>query len=270
MLQSTFQTILVPVDFSINTDVAVKKTLEIIDTNSSTVHLLHVVKSGLTQEFLLNIEKKLNEWRSTIEESFPGISVFCEIERSLHVQHCIHQTAKRIHADLVVIGKRSSHTWLPLWSSVQPMKIPEITGIPVLSVKPGALHNRIRTVVVPIADEMPRNKMAALEVLCKRQNLHVHLITFNNNQDCSGSTSALLKVFKWLKSTMKCQVEYSLLQGYCSARSILEYAETVKADILLVNPDSETKIGWLNRQLPDVLANTSKMQVLAIQPAISY
>jgi hypothetical protein len=270
MMHPSFHTILVPVDFSINTEVAVKKTLEIIDPGSSAVHLLHVARPGLKGNSLLSIEKKLNQWRTTIEETFPETSVFCDIEKTLNIQQCIQETGKKIMADLVVIGKNSKQTWFPLWSSIQPVKITDETGIPVLSVKPGALHNRIRTVVVPIADEVPRNKMAALEILCKRGNLHVHLITFNNGQELSGSTSALLKVFKWLKSSMKCYVEYSLLHGYCRAKSILEYAEKVNADILLVNPDSETKIGWLNRQLPDVISNTSKMQVLAIQPAISY
>src|SRR5690349_6410722 len=102
---SSFKTILIPVDFSINTEVAVSKTLEIIDTNSSDIYLLHVTSGNLSEDTLQSFELKLFQWKQTIEETLPAISVFCEIQQSSHIQKSIQDTAKRIQADLVVIGK---------------------------------------------------------------------------------------------------------------------------------------------------------------------
>ena len=41
-MYASFKTILIPVDFSVNTNVAVKKTLEIIGSDEATVYLLHI------------------------------------------------------------------------------------------------------------------------------------------------------------------------------------------------------------------------------------
>jgi hypothetical protein len=107
--------------------------------------------------------------------------------------------------------------------------------------------------------------MHLLELLCNRGKLKVHLITFGNGQHYQ-TASALLHVYQWIRSSVKCPVEYSLVYGYNKGRSILDYAEKVNADVLLVCPDSETKIGWLNTHLPDVISPASKMLVLAVQP----
>jgi hypothetical protein len=62
-------------------------------------------------------------------------------------------------------------------------------------------------------------------------------------------------------------VEYAALYGSNKAKAILKYAEKVNADMLLVYPEVETKIGWLNTHISDVLPPASKVQVLAVQPA---
>ena len=45
-MQSGFKTILIPVDFTINTEIAVKKALEVADINEATIHLLHVLQEN--------------------------------------------------------------------------------------------------------------------------------------------------------------------------------------------------------------------------------
>jgi len=48
----------------------------------------------------------------------------------------------------------------------------------------------------------------------------------------------------------------------------LQYAEKNNADILLVYPKKETQLSWWNGHIPDVLPADSKVQVLAVQPAV--
>ena len=43
-MSGLFKNILIPVDFSVNTEVAVKQAIELACTNGSTIHLLHVIK----------------------------------------------------------------------------------------------------------------------------------------------------------------------------------------------------------------------------------
>jgi hypothetical protein len=108
--------------------------------------------------------------------------------------------------------------------------------------------------------------MEAIAALCKINRLKVHLVSFmtGENVPVQFSSSALLKLYQWLKDTLHCQVEYTVLHNDNKARAVLLYAEKVNADMLLVNPVSETRIGWMNRHISDVLSPDSKVQVLTV------
>lgn len=262
---------MVPVDFSINTEVAVNKTLELIDLEKATIHLFYVNRKHSRKEEHPDHEKKLNEWQESIEEDHPDIIVKVWITKSNSVQKAIQQKAKEIHADLIVIGQSSMHSWLPLLKTVLPMRLASSTGIAVLTVKPGALHNKSKTVVVPITDEIPDIKMNALELLCRRARMNVHLVTFMDGENLPElSASALLHTYQWLKSKLQCSVEYAVAHGPNKAKAILAYAEKNNADILLVHPKKETQLSWWNRHISDVLPADSKVQVLAVQPTVNW
>jgi nucleotide-binding universal stress UspA family protein len=262
-----FKNILVPVDFTLNTEVAVTKALEVVDKEDSFIHLLHVIKqSSFSAKISFTAaEEKLNKWKESIEEYNPAVTVCCWIKTG-PVQKTIHETSIGLYCDLMVIGQSSSHSLLPVLNTVLPMQLAELTGIPVLTVKPGALHNKMRTVVVPVADDIADIKLSALEILCRKGKMNVHLIAMvnENNQPSGDSASALLQVYQWLKAKLHCPIEYSVVNGTNKAKAILQYAEKNNADILLVHSEKETKIGWYNRHISDVLSPASKVQILAV------
>jgi nucleotide-binding universal stress UspA family protein len=272
MLQS-FKNILVPVDFTRNTEVAINKTLELIDDEEEAqVHLLHVSRNGYSfkKEVHPDGEKKLKEWKLAIEDEHPHITVLISIEEGASVQNAIKKKAKSIGADLIVIGQSSTHHWLSVLKTVLPMRLAASIQIPVLTVKPGALHNKPKTVIVPIAEEIPDIKINALELLCKKSRLNVHLVTFvdGKNVPSEFSASTLLQVYQWLKAKLHCPVEYAVMHGSNKAKAILRYAEKNNADILLVYPKKETQLNWWNQHISDVLPADSKVQILAVQPVV--
>lgn len=261
---------MIPVDFTINTEVAVAKALDLADAEGTTLHLLHVQRVPVMAQAIStdSIAEKLKEWKESIEAYMPSVMVHCQIAEDVHVHQCIQQAAVALGADLVVLGKSSGQTWMPFLDTVQPMKLAEQTKIPVLTVKPGALHTRLKTVVVPLSSELPQSKMEAIRLLCRRHKPCIHLLAFGTGQpQDTGPASALIQVYQWIKSIVHCPVEYALLQNGNTAKEILAYAEKVNADMILAYPDAETKIDFLNRHIPDMLPYASKVQVLAVQPA---
>lgn len=278
-----FKTILIPVDLSINTEVAVKKGLELA-TCDTTIHLLHIQNSPVQDlpvvayRYLVGgkagtsfsvVRAKMEQWKQAIEQTGEGVKVCTWVIRvDNSIQKNIEEKAKELKADLIIIGKNSHHSLLPLLNTVIPSKIVKQSGIPVLTVKPGSLHNRIKTVIVPITSDATTNKMEAIETICKRFRVKVYLVTFTSyKQPDEFYASVLLQMYQWLKTSVHCPVEYAVLRGKNKAKTLLNYAEKVNADILLVHPETETKIGWLNKHISDVLPAASKMQVLAVQPA---
>jgi nucleotide-binding universal stress UspA family protein len=276
-MDQSFKTILVPVDFSINTEVAVRKALEVVDKFRGNIHLMHVtpqmksnlitvVKKSYRDEPKLPAEQLLLEWKRTIEDSIPTINVGISLEHHSSIQMSIEKKALQLKADLVVVGKKSNHFWLPFLNTVLPNELCEVTGSAVLTVKPGSLHNKIRTLVVPITTEVPRSKMDAIAALSRKTSLKVYLVTFSNENNIPAdfSASALLKVYQWLKESIHCQVEYSVLHGSNKAKALMLFAEKINADVLLLDTSSETKVGWMNRHISDILEPGSKVQVLAL------
>jgi nucleotide-binding universal stress UspA family protein len=276
-MDQSFKTILVPVDFSINTEVAVRKALEVVDKFRGNIHLMHVtpqmksnlitvVKKSYRDEPKLPAEQLLLEWKRTIKDSIPTINVGISLEHHSSIQMSIEKKALQLKADLVVVGKKSNHFWLPFLNTVLPNELCEVTGSAVLTVKPGSLHNKIRTLVVPITTEVPRSKMDAIAALSRKTSLKVYLVTFSNENNIPAdfSASALLKVYQWLKESIHCQVEYSVLHGSNKAKALMLFAEKINADVLLLDTSSETKVGWMNRHISDILELGSKVQVLAL------
>ena len=140
------------------------------------------------------------------------------------------------------------------------------TGIAVLTVKPGAVNNDIRTVLVPISTDASADKTEVVSAFCRKFRVKIYLATFLNNGNAPSSlhTSSLLQMYQLLKTSTNCPVEYAVLHGSNKARAILNYAEKINADVLLLHPETETKIGWPNKHISDVLPSASKVQVLTL------
>lgn len=277
-MSASFKNILVPVDFTINTEVAINKAMEVAGKEGSTIHLLYILTHLLHNLLPVNLKKNsteyastdqavaitmLTQWKDSIKKVAPSIDVQICIIPDVSIQANVSKKAIEIKADLIIIGKKSNYTWFQFLNKVLSSELAEATGCPVLTVKPGAMYTKIKTIVVSVTEDVPQHKMEAIEILCKKFRAKVHLVSFTN-VPANFSASSLLKLYQWLKNTLHCPVECIVLPGYNRPRALLKYTEKIEADILLVNPKTETKMGWMNRHISDALPAHSKVQVLAM------
>ncbi|MBL7764143.1 MAG: universal stress protein [Chitinophagaceae bacterium] len=275
-----FNSILIPVDLSINTELAVKKGLELADKDTA-IHLLHVQSNDFSflskklkeiihfnkHRLQVNTEKCLHEWKISIEDSFPLRAFTWNISAD-SIQDAIIKKSMQLNVDLIIIGKHSSHNWFPFLNTVNPSQLAQSTGIPVLTAKPGSLHNKVKKVVVPVSAKSVYDKMEIIVALSKKFPIRVYLASMmgSRNEPIGFYASSLLELYRWVKTTIRCPVEYTVLKGGNKAKAILNYAEKINADILVLYPESETKIGWMNSEISDVLPSSTKVEVLTIQP----
>jgi nucleotide-binding universal stress UspA family protein len=277
-----FKSILVPVDFSINTEVAVKKAIEFSGAET-VIHLLNVQMdlflgaSPRTYQYLLDnavqagnrsaIDEQLQQWQWLIEECSEA-KVRTSIVYDSSVSNAIERKAVNLKADIVIIGKNCHHAWMPFLNTVVPSYIAERTGIAVLTVKPGSLLSKTKKIVVPITDKMMDYKIRFIATFCNGFDVKIFLVTFMTKVKSSDlPVSSFLHLYRNLKATTKCAIEYEVLSGKNKSKELLSFAEKINADILLVHPQSETKTGWLNSHISDVLPPKSKVQILAV-PAV--
>ena len=272
MMGAVFQKILVPVDFRINTEVAIKKSLEIIEQSDSVIHLLHVQKPVFQRNLHLSqhVAKraKLHEWKSVIEEVAPGIRVNTDLVEARNIEKAIIEQANHCLPDIIVIGKNSSHSRFPFLNTVSPNRIAKETGFPVLTVKPGSIHNKVKSIVVPVGSFVPEKKMDLILALRKKFRISIHLVTIlgNGRNEDHFSGYALLNTYRFLKNVAQCPLDHEVLHGENIARSTLKYAQEIKADMLLVDPEKEaTLTPLLGKHISDELMPESRLQILTVQ-----
>lgn len=278
----SFSKILIPVDFTVNTRIAIRKALSLCEGTNAAIHLLHVINErparlfSIHQYFANNsfssdhiglqaCRENLEKYRTYILSIRRDIEIAEWITIQKSIEEAIIEKSKEISADLIVIGTNSHHSWLPFLNTVVPATIAKKSGVAVLTVKPGSVNDAIRTVVVPVGEGFPYNKVAAINALKKRFRFQTRLVTFRSTQDGAVIVpGSVLNAYRILKNNPDSQVSYEVLYGTNRAKTILDYCNRVNADLLILNPETEMKIGWLNRQIPDVLPVHSKTQILAI------
>lgn len=284
-----FKNILVPVDFSASTDIAIEKAIEFSDGCDAVVHLLHVITplapwtlfftgihhdnngpSASEQSLFLEANRKLDQCKSAIEAASPGIKVKTRLSKEVSVQHAIIRLANRLSPDLIIIGKQNDQRHFLFFNTVSPDHVAKSTHCPVLTIKPGSGHRAIKNIVIPIRDFVPERKLELATRIAKKYNSKVHLVSMSgyvkNGND--AASQAFFSSYCRLREDLHHPAEYGAIDKHNLVKAILSYTEFIKADLILVNPEIESGINSLagSRHISDFLKRDSKIQILDVQP----
>jgi nucleotide-binding universal stress UspA family protein len=282
-MSSFFKSILIPVDFNVNTEVAVKQAVELACLHGSIIHLLHVKRPQNMWNKLLgsirtvplledsysseNVMIKLQQWGQTIVETLPKSRVNTYVREGA-VRTEIQNAAREIDPQLIIIGKSRYRKYFSLLKPICSNALAKSTGYPVLTVARKSINTKIRIIVVPVDSFIPIRKIELVIELAKKYRAAIHLVTIPNEIDFTESKrNSFLETYRILKSGLTSPIEHHILKGKNLPKAILEYAECIGADLVLVNPDSETKISNLTgKHINDVVTRSSKLKILSIVP----
>ncbi len=274
--------ILVPVDFTVNTAVAVKKAIEFAHTPGSIIHLVHVENNQLAMRFLftstnviraykkkyaIDAMLKLKGWQEVINDVIPFTKVFIYfMEGSLHAN--ILKIAKQNKAQLIIIAKSSRNKFFKLFDAVYPNLLAKSVNCPVLTIMTKSVPGKIKIIVVPVRSFIPYRKIELAIAFAKIDRAKIHIVTLQNKMAVwHNDRNYLIESYLLLKSKLTNTVEYHVLNGRSLPKSTLEYAKHIGADMILVNPFTETKISGLTcRHINDLLESTSKLQIVSVVP----
>lgn len=272
-MTTAFNKILIPVDFSLNTETAVKKAIGFADPENAFIYLLHIIKPGTSaaHKYIAGVaDEKLRQWKDTIEETAPGISVKADLLRGVSVQQAIVDATRVVGPDLIVIGKQDGRRNWFLRPGVSPDKIAEKTNCPVLTAKPGSIHSKTKIIVIPIRHFVPERKIDLAVLIAEKYRAQVHLLAIGgDNWKADGDlTSTFLQTYHQLREKLRHPIEYFSINSRNLARDTLEYADSIMADMILVNPAAESGISNFagSRHISDFIARDSKLQVLDVVP----
>ena len=139
-----------------------------------------------------------------------------------------------------------------------------------LTVKPGSAGSRTKVIVIPIRDFLPERKLEWAILLAKRYKAQIHLLAIQDHPEPKewALPQVFLKAYHHLREQLHHPIEYASSGRLSPAKATLNYAELIMADIILVNPESESGIPGLagSRHISDLLGKDSKIQVLDVEP----
>lgn len=269
----TFNTILIPVDFSLNTEIAVGKAVGLLGKDETTIHLLHVARPGKKAASRFRnwvVEKNLEQLKYTLQTEHPSIHVKIHVMKGFSIQRTIIEYAVMINPDLIIIGKQNSRRrWWTFTSLISPYVVAKKSNCPVLTAKPGSMDSRTKVIVLPIGDFLPERKLEWAVLLAKRYKAQIHLLAIQQPELKDGSLSQVfLKAYHHLREKLHHPIEYSAAIRLNPAKAALNYAELIMADMILVNPETESGISGFTgtRHISDMLNRDSKIQVLDVEP----
>jgi nucleotide-binding universal stress UspA family protein len=261
-MYSRFSNILVPVDLSQHTEVAVSRARSLLDREQAFVRLYHVVREGA--EDLGQALHQLRQWKEMLEEGTLHLNVDIRMDASPSVQEAITRMAIEQKAELVIIAQTARHHLFSKTRTLQPVLLAQNSQVPVLTIKPGSLHHPIRVVIVPVCGNLSPAKLAVLERICRVGKPVIHLLKVSSPSAQEQDGAELFPLYQWLKGRLHCQMEYAVTNGHNRARAIMLYAQRQNADLLLLEPQTDTRIGWWHPHIPDALEADSKMQILTV------
>jgi nucleotide-binding universal stress UspA family protein len=280
-MEVRFEKILIPVDFTINTKVAIDKALSLAETEKTIFYLVHVHTNrfglpGRNKHFKTPffrrrlsreqnfIESRIQLLKTAIEEKRPNVRVVVHVEMGGSVEPMIIAKAREIMPDLILLAKKSHHYLLPFLNTVVAARIVQQTHLPVLTAKPGSIDNLIRTVVVPIDESFPQRKIDYIQALKRKARMNIMLVAFPESENPDQVPKILIHVYRLLSRDPLNQIFYETISGRNRAKAIISYCKKVAADLLIIAPHTEKKIGWLTTNLSDIIPANSKTQILSV------
>jgi nucleotide-binding universal stress UspA family protein len=269
----TLNQILIPVDFSLKTDVAIKKAADLSKWDETEWHLLHVAKAGHGPKHsfeLWEAEKKFFILQEKIKEKYPEARVKTHILQGHSAQKMIIECVRLLRPGLIIIVKADPPGRWSLFTGLSPDAIAKKSNCPVLTVKPGSAENKTKVIVLPVCDFVPERKLEWAMLLARKFRARVHLLAIPNPQAVNEwpMPQAFLRTYDMLRENLHQPVEYCLTEEQDTAKALLTYAREVRADLILANPMTESSTIGITRyrHLSDLLRKDSTIQVLDVEP----
>lgn len=290
-MELTIKKILVPVDFSetslnaLDHAVALAKVYGAEVTVLNVVEMLHSVANPMSLEYnpIMNevaINKEIAEkaHASLIElaknvEEKEQLNI--DIKTEIGVTHdVIMETAKNIHADIIVMGTHGASGIQEVLVGSNASKVVRDANCPVLTIRKTAKPNGYKNIVVPFRDKLhSRENVYPAIKIAQGFNATIHLIGVDTEKSTSHFDLIEYEVQQSTEIVKKhnVQITKNALSENFDSRTIIKRAQEKNADmIVLVNDSDEDALkDFFIGPISEQIVNHSHIPVLSIAPAIN-
>ena len=278
--------ILIPIDFSETSLLAIEHAGFIAQLFKAELVLLHVVEKYWEQfsviqpelmvpvpnDFENAVANKLEETAANILKKY-GVKSTC-ITSEGNVFSEILSISKEQQVDLVVMGTHGTSGIVEFFIGSNTYRVVTQSECPILSVQGHSKKLGFTDILLPIDDSAhSRQKINHAIIIAKQFASKIHIVGLPDTTDASDLKKFEIKLDQIEEFVKKSGLSYSrkTLNGTNQARLTEEYAKTVNADLIVIMTDQDEDItGRLMGTFAQQIINHSKIPVLSVQPVVGY
>jgi nucleotide-binding universal stress UspA family protein len=277
-MKKLFNNILVPAFRLQTADPAVERAIHIANQLECHLHVIYVEKNGWPGEEIqgtnhpgFDNQFQLDDDKMTILHSQysmrlqPGLQLHLSVKKGIK-EKIITEYAIQHSIDLVILGRTKQ--WWFFDTALDVNKLARNIDCPVLTVKDTPHLEKLKNIVLPVNSHLPVRKIIMASYFANAFNAKIHLIALSKHMKTNeGHDPYLYKSYQLLNDNTKLSVECHAIAGENLADTTLEYAERIKADLIVVNPGKELRLrGFTHFLFPRFIFNKCPIPVMTISP----
>lgn len=287
MIQFKHASVLIPVDFSATSMLAIKHGAFFAQYTKADLHLLHVINTnfGAQNMFLplVQIEDfgpiedkamgKLREVADYIQKEF-GVDANC-IVRVGSASSAINEVARETNASLLVMG---THGYSPLQELVigsTALKVITKAPCPVMVMNSEASHRGYQRILLPLDNTTNTKQKVNYAIdLAKKFSASLNLVGLvrKGDEDELPQMKLVIKQVEELAADKGVVTHSHVLSGVSnSAMATVKYGAEINSDLVVIMTDQDAELsGFFLGPYSQQIIHHSKVPVLAIRPADLY
>lgn len=274
--------ILIPVDFSETSLLAIEHGAFMAQLFKAELVLLHVVEKHYERfavvapemrvdapsNLVEAIEKKLEGLAADIREKY-GVKSTC-VTSNGNIFNEVITVGKEHNVDMLVMGTHGTSGFVEFFVGSNTYKVVTQSPCPVLSVQTHSKKLGYKDILLPIDNSAhSRQKVHHAIVLAKHFASKIHLLGLDSSSDAAEAKKFALKMEQTqeLISKEEITVTCNIVEGANQAKVSYDYAKSVNADLIIIMTDQDENItGRLMGTFAQQIVNHSKIPVLSIAP----
>lgn len=287
IMKNPFQVkkILIPIDFSATSKLALEHAANLCKKFNSELHLIHIFKNT-SADVLPNISatdaysnsteglKTLvaNELNSIGEKFSSKYNVGYNVEiREGSVSKEITKAATEVKADMIVMGTHGVSGVEEFFMGSNAYRVVTTSPLPVLTVQGHADLTGYENIVLPIdSSQHTRDKVSQAVTFAEAYGSTIHILGLvkdeEDEQQEEKEINLKIKQVKELLSNKDIKFTFKKIEGNNIAESTLKYSESVDADLTIIMTDQENYTGFFVGPYAQRIVNHSKTPVLTCTP----
>jgi len=275
--------ILIPLDFSDTSRLALEHAAHICSKFKADLHLLHVF-TGSKADVLPNItatdantsdnegikDKILDELDGIGKEFYQKYNVGYNIEvREGSVSKEIAKTAKEVDASMIVLGTHGVSGFEEFFLGSNAYRVVTAATMPVFTVQGHADKLGYDDIVLPIdSSKHTRDKVSQAATIAKAFDATVHIATLvtEEHEDEEAIFNLKIKQVEEYFDGMGVKHRRKVLHGDDVAEMTIEFAKSVNADLIVAMTEQEAATGLFMGPYAQRVVNHSPIPVMSVTP----